>query len=106
MIKRKYYVNIGTQEISQIPFGTNSEFVIQANDEEIFLLREKFNEIHDADMGTFVRAHIPFVPYHNDSQNDDYDSGLKGAYQMIYELPFLFQCQPIRKSFGKRPLIH
>ncbi|KAB8131475.1 hydrolase [Gracilibacillus oryzae] len=86
MEKKKYYVNIGTQEISQIPYGTNAEFVIYANDEEIFLLREKFNEIRDADLSSYVRAHIPFIPYHNDPQNDDYDSGIKGAYQMIYNL--------------------
>ncbi|SER99493.1 hypothetical protein SAMN04487944_114128 [Gracilibacillus ureilyticus] len=86
MNKKKYYVNIATQEISQIPYGTNTEFVINATDEEVFFLREKFNEIRDADMGAFVRAHIPFMPYHNDPQNDEYDSGLKGAYQMIYDL--------------------
>ncbi|MFC4404798.1 hydrolase [Gracilibacillus xinjiangensis] len=86
MEKKKYYVNIGTQEISQIPYGANTEFVIEATDEEIFLLREKFNEIHDADMSAFVRAHIPYMPYHNDPQNDKYDSGMKGVYQMIYNL--------------------
>ncbi|PWU68112.1 MULTISPECIES: hypothetical protein [Gracilibacillus] len=86
MEKKKYYVNIGTQEISHIPYGGNAEFVIQANDEEITLLRLKFDEIHDADLSTYVRAHIPFTPYHNDPQNDAYDEGIKGVYQMIYEL--------------------
>ncbi|WP_163536607.1 hydrolase [Gracilibacillus sp. YIM 98692] len=86
MEKKKYYVNIGTQEISQIPYGNNDHIVIHATDEEVFNLREKFNEMHDAEIGTFVRAHIPFVPYHHDTQNDDYDRGIQEVMQMIYQL--------------------
>ncbi|MFC4387190.1 hydrolase [Gracilibacillus marinus] len=86
MTKKTYYVNIATQEISQIPYGTNTQFTIEATDEEVFLLREKFNEVRSAEFSTYIRAHIPFVPYHNDPENDAYDEGLSGAYQMIYKL--------------------
>ncbi|WP_018934089.1 hypothetical protein [Gracilibacillus lacisalsi] len=86
MEKKTYYVNIASQEISQIPYGNNAEYTIQATDEEVFLLREKFNEIHEDDIGTFVRAHIPFVQYHQDPENDDYDTDLQNVMQMIYQL--------------------
>ncbi|SHM91423.1 hydrolase [Gracilibacillus kekensis] len=86
MEKRTYYVNIASQEISQIPYGTNTEYTIEATDEEVFLLREKFSEIHDDDFGTYIRAHIPFVQYHDDRDNDEYDRDLQDAFQMIYQL--------------------
>ncbi|WP_186576444.1 hydrolase [Aquibacillus kalidii] len=86
MEKKKYYVNIGTQEISQVEFGNNNDFIIHANDEEVFLLREKMNEMYNADMNGFVRAHIPYVPYHNDESNDNYDDGLIDAFKMIHDL--------------------
>ncbi|ENH97125.1 hypothetical protein J416_06737 [Gracilibacillus halophilus YIM-C55.5] len=86
MEKKKYYVNLGTQEISQMVYGNNNDFTIYATGEEVFLLREKFNDIHDADMRSYVRSHIPFTPYHNDPQNDDYDTGMTEVIQMIYQL--------------------
>ncbi|GAE94035.1 hypothetical protein JCM21714_3165 [Gracilibacillus boraciitolerans JCM 21714] len=86
MEKKTYYVNIGSQEISQIPYGANTEYTIEATDEEVFLLREKFNEIHEDDFGTYIRAHIPYVQYHDDRDNDKYDNDLQEALQMIYKL--------------------
>ncbi|WP_066192629.1 MULTISPECIES: hydrolase [Gracilibacillus] len=86
MEKRQYYVNIGTKEISQIPYGNNATYTIKATGEEVFLLREKFNEIQQDEMGTFVRSHIPFMQYHQDPENQEYDNDLQEIYQMIYQL--------------------
>ncbi|UOQ85353.1 hydrolase [Gracilibacillus salinarum] len=86
MEKKTYYVNIASQEISQIPFGNNASYTIQATDEQVFLLREKFNELHEDDFGTFVRSHIPYVQYHQDLENDEYDNDLKDVFQMLYQL--------------------
>ncbi|WHX26911.1 hydrolase [Virgibacillus halodenitrificans] len=86
MEKKKYYVNVGSGEISQVKYDNNEEFVIHATDDEIIFLREKFNNMNDAGVRTFFRAHVPIMSYHNDQSNDSYDAGLQEAYQLLYEL--------------------
>lgn len=86
MEKQKYYIHMGSGEISKEKYGNNAEFVIYATDDDIVLLRDTFNEVNDSGIRTFFRAHIPAVPYHNDQSNDEYDSNLAKAYKMVYEL--------------------
>jgi len=86
MEKKKFFVNIGTHEISQIQFGNNEDFIIHATDEEVRLLRAKMDNMHDAGIRTFFRAHVPIMSYHKDASNDDYDQGITEAFQMIYDL--------------------
>lgn len=84
MEKKKYYVNVGTGEISQISYDDNDDFIIHATKDEVAQLRSKLNHLHDASFGTFIRAHIPIMPYHNDKSNDDYDRNITEAFQMLY----------------------
>ncbi|MCT2535843.1 hydrolase [Aquibacillus koreensis] len=86
MEKKKYFVNIGTLEISQMEYGNNKDFTIYATGEEVYHLREIMNEMYDSDMRGFWRAHVPYVPYHNDKSNDTYDDGIVEAFQMIHDL--------------------
>lgn len=86
MEKKKYYVSLATGEVSQIPYQNNDDFIIYATDEEVRQLRNKFDSMDDANLRSFVRAHIPIVPYHHDQSNDDYDSAMYEALQMIYKL--------------------
>lgn len=86
MDKQKYYVNIGNGEISQMRYGNNDDYVIYANTEEISLLRGKMENMHNASFDSFIRAHIPIVPYHNDKANDSYDANLTEAFRMLYQL--------------------
>ncbi|WP_404453779.1 hydrolase [Virgibacillus necropolis] len=86
MEKKKFYVNMGTQEVSQIKYGNNQDFIIHATEEEVILLREKLNDMDQANTRAFFRAHVPIMSYHNDKSNDDYDGGMTGAYQMLYDL--------------------
>ncbi|WP_342447731.1 hydrolase [Lentibacillus salicampi] len=85
-MKNKYYVNLGSQEISQIKYDNNDALIIFATDDEIRTLRGKLDGMHDSDMRSFFRSHVPIMPYHNDKPNDDYDVGVTEAFQMIYEL--------------------
>ena len=85
MEKKKYYVDIASGEISQIKYDNNDSFTIYATTEEISLLRAKMENMHDAGVRTFFRAHVPIMPYHLDKSNDDYDSNLTEAYQMLYD---------------------
>lgn len=86
MEKQKYYVNIGDGEISQTKYHNNAQYTIYATDDEVRTLREKFRNMHEASFDSYLRAHVPIVPYHNDKPNDDYDSNMAEVFQMIYEL--------------------
>lgn len=86
MDRKKYHVNIGTGEISQIKYSNNENFVIHATNEEVGLLRAKMDKMGDADIRTFYRSHVPIMPYHHDKSNDDYDDAMTEAFQMIYNL--------------------
>ncbi|MCP3033372.1 hydrolase [Halobacillus sp. A1] len=86
MEKKPYYVNIGTREISINHDGNNDDFIINADDEDLLLLREVFDEMYDSDTRAFFRAHVPFDPYHHDMSNDEFDEGMKSAFRMIYDL--------------------
>ncbi|WP_077625006.1 hydrolase [Sediminibacillus massiliensis] len=86
MEKKKYYVNVGTQEISQLQAGNNKDFTIFATEDEVFQLREHLTEMYNSDVRGFWRSHVPIDPYHNDSPNDDYDEGIIEAFRMLHEL--------------------
>lgn len=86
MDKQKYYVNLGSKEISTVKFQNNDSYVIYANDDEIQRLRQIFDHMHDGDMNTFYRVHVPIMPYHKDKGNDTYDAGMLDAFQIIYDL--------------------
>ncbi|WP_102028494.1 hydrolase [Salirhabdus sp. Marseille-P4669] len=84
--KERFYVSIGTQEISRLKAQNNDDFVIYANPHEIIELRELFDEMYDADNLTFLRAHVPIMEYHNDASNDQFDQGMINVFQKLYDL--------------------
>src|SRR5699024_56302 len=86
MEKKPYYINMGSMEISSVRYGNNEELVIYATENEAKDLRNKMDKLDDANLRSFFRAHVPFRPYHNDQQNDDYEDGMTEALQLVYEL--------------------
>ncbi|HLR02071.1 MAG TPA: hydrolase [Virgibacillus sp.] len=86
MMKHTYYVDISSREISQTPFGNQTSFKINATNDDLRLLRDKFNGMHHGDNLSFGRSHVPILPYHHDKGNDTYDDHLIQAYQLMYEL--------------------
>lgn len=86
MMKEKYHINISTGDITQKKRDTNASYTIFATEREVTELRSKLENMHDASMASFVRAHIPIVPYHKDSQNDVYDASLKEVFNLLYTL--------------------
>ncbi|WP_230497219.1 hydrolase [Pseudoneobacillus rhizosphaerae] len=84
--KKTYYVAVGTGEISQSATSSSWNYKIEANDDEIIKLREYFDQNYSTEWQNFFRAHIPFVEYHHDRENDAYDRTMKEVYSMIHEL--------------------
>jgi hypothetical protein len=61
-------------------------FKVEATDEEIIQLRELFDQKYSTEWQNFYRAHIPYLQYHYDRENDAYDETLMNIYQLIYTL--------------------
>lgn len=84
--KKTYYIDIGSGSISQSRSSSPWSYKIEANDEEIILLREYFDQNYSTEWKNFFRAHVPYLQYHYDRENDDYDETMVKIYKLIYEL--------------------
>jgi hypothetical protein len=84
--KKTYYIDVGHGQISQSATASAWNFKIQANDEEITQLRELFDQNYSTEWQNFFRAHVPYVQYHYDRENDAYDTTIEQVYGMIYKL--------------------
>lgn len=85
-MRDKYFIGISNGTITQKNADQNAAYTIYANDEELKEIRRKLEKMEDASLSSFLRAHIPIKPYHEDPQNDAYDDGLNELFQMLYEL--------------------
>ena len=86
MDKRTYYVSVQAKCIMYNQGDAAYELDIYATEEEVEKLTELFNHLEDAEEKTALRAHIPIIPYHHDSENDVYDYYLKEIYKAIYQI--------------------
>lgn len=84
--KKTYYIDVGTGEISQSATSSTWSYKIQANDEEITQLRELFDSNYSNEWQNFFRAHVPYVQYHYDRENDAYDNTMQQVYGMLHQL--------------------
>jgi hypothetical protein len=84
--KKTYYISMANGEIMQTSTASPWNFKIEATDQEIIKLREFFDQNYSADWQSFFRAHVPYVQYHYDRENDAYDKTLEEIYRMIFEL--------------------
>lgn len=84
--KKTYYIDVGTGHITRSATNSTWSFKIQATDEEIAKLRERFDQNYSTEWQNFFRAHVPYVQYHYDRENDAYDSKIQEIYGMIYQL--------------------
>ncbi|RHW30754.1 hydrolase [Neobacillus notoginsengisoli] len=84
--KKTYYIAIANGEIFRNATSSPWDFKITATDDEITQLREFFDENYANEWLTFVRAHIPYMEYHNDRETKRYDDKLQTIYSYIYDL--------------------
>lgn len=81
-----YYVDLSSGEILPAPLDSSAGFRIFANGEELAELRALFTENYNDDMAAFARAHVPYLEYHHDPQNEAYDHSMRLIYAKLYEL--------------------
>ncbi|HZW69174.1 MAG TPA: hydrolase [Pseudogracilibacillus sp.] len=86
MAKKTYYIDLQSREISQNKTYNNHHYQIEATHEEAMELRRLLTKVYDADVDAYWRAHIPFVPYHKDLANDQYDEAFTAALALVYDL--------------------
>ncbi|MEG6574213.1 MAG: hydrolase [Caldibacillus debilis] len=86
MEKKTYYVDLASGSISQSRSSSAWNYEIEATDEEIIQLRKLFDLAFEKDGFSFIRAHVPYVPYHYDRENDAYDRLLAKIFAMLHHL--------------------
>ncbi|NMD72136.1 hydrolase [Bacillus sp. DNRA2] len=84
--KKPYYIALASGQIMKTATDSPWDFKIEADDDEITKLREYFDQNYSTEWQSFIRAHVPYVQYHYDRENDAYDETLVQIYKMIYEL--------------------
>lgn len=85
-MKNNYYVSIQAMRVMENKGDGAYEFEIEATPAEVEKLQSIFAQMANADQSAYWSAHIPYIPYHLDAENDRYDRALKNAYQVVYEL--------------------
>jgi hypothetical protein len=84
--KKTYYISLGSGEISQVRSASEWSYEIEATEDEITTLREYFDQRFSSDWQGFFRAHVPYLEYHYDRQNDAYDQTTTKVFEMLYNL--------------------
>ncbi|WEK55901.1 MAG: hypothetical protein P0Y55_07605 [Candidatus Cohnella colombiensis] len=85
MDKRKYYVSIQSKTIMANREDAAYELEIEATDEQLDQLHQYFEFMAAYDDKSHFRTMIPGIPYHEDNENDKFDSYLHKAYRLIHE---------------------
>ncbi|QPC47307.1 hydrolase [Mangrovibacillus cuniculi] len=84
--KHTYYVCLARGQIMRTKDDSTWEYEIQATDEEIVRLREIFDSNYSSDWQGFFRAHVPYLQYHYDRENDANDANMYRIYEILHEL--------------------
>ncbi|MEW9668810.1 hypothetical protein [Ammoniphilus sp. 3BR4] len=86
MEKKRYYVNVEHGIILDDQGADTYEFEVDATEQELQQLQDLFDKTHQKEMGTWLRAHTPYIQYHDDEDNHEYDHSLQQVYRMLHQL--------------------
>lgn len=85
-VKNTYYISVARGEILRSGTDSPYEFVVHATDGEITELRLLFDAAAKVGWDGFLRAHVPYVQYHDDEPNQQSDTLLTQAYSYIHKI--------------------
>lgn len=86
MEKQKYYVGVGSGQITRQPETTEWEFEIEATEEQVARLRELFDRAAKQNLDIAYVVLHPIEGTKEDHDLKNYDHTLQEIYRMIYEL--------------------
>jgi len=81
----KIYVSISHHRYYYHPEDSPWEYEIEAEPEVLTVLDQLFEQKEEIEQKGFWRAHLPYVPYHLDPENDESDIRLKKLYAVIHQ---------------------
>lgn len=96
------YVSVANQSYSYQPLGLPCEFKLKLDDEQVKIFENLFLQLDSVEFHNIVRAHLPYVQYHLDEENDETDLRLKKIYALIHE----FGDEHTKKFVEQLPYFH
>ncbi|PLS09675.1 hydrolase [Neobacillus cucumis] len=84
--KHSYYINIQSHEVFSEPDGVEWDFKIEATPSQLAVLERMFDKTDETDWESYIRAHVPYLEYHHQPQNKEYDLRLTLIYSLLYYL--------------------
>ncbi|MGG1660797.1 hypothetical protein [Brevibacillus sp. NRS-1366] len=85
MEKKRYYVSLQAGTVMEHQGDSGYEFEIEATEDDVAYLKTMFEDRTAYEFNTFTRSHIVALPYHFDSENDQYDECLRQIYAAIHK---------------------
>ncbi|WJY27825.1 MULTISPECIES: transposase [Sporosarcina] len=83
--KVKMYVSITNQQIMQYPDDSPYEFAVEIPKSYLEIFEHLFAQTNELEFRNFLRAHLPYVPYHYDRDNHHVDRRLYKMYALVHE---------------------
>lgn len=85
MEKCELYVSVTDQRVYNHPDDAPWEYKIEVQREFVPIFHRLFEQMNELEFQNFLRAHLPYVPYHNDRDNHKIDIRTQKVYALIHE---------------------
>lgn len=85
MSKSKLYVSVINHRVYSYPDDSPWEYEITIDNENVRVFHRLFEQMRGLEFRNFLRAHLPYVPYHLDSDNHNIDLRTQKVYALIHE---------------------
>ncbi|MDW0110187.1 transposase [Sporosarcina aquimarina] len=83
--KYTMYVSVVHQSINMHQHDSPYEFEVQIPKDYVEIFNHLFDQTNELEFINFLRAHLPYVPYHYDRDNHKIDRRLHKVYALIHE---------------------
>ncbi|WP_225217679.1 transposase [Sporosarcina gallistercoris] len=83
--KYTMYVSVAHQQININKYDSPYEYEVNIPKEYIEIFHHLFDQTNELEFFNFLRAHLPYVPYHYDRDNHKVDLRLYKMYALIHE---------------------
>lgn len=79
------YVSVMHQQIYHHPDDSPWEYEVNVDREYIPIFHRLFTQVDVLEFRNFLRAHLPYIPYHYDRDNHEIDKRTMKVYALIHE---------------------